>query len=53
MKTVKEINKIKVPIVAIDPSLAKYHNKTLFPDKLAKANEILKTAKLPNKKHRS
>jgi hypothetical protein len=53
MKTVQELNKSNVPIVAIDPSLAKYRDKTLFPDKLAKANKMLKTAKLPNKKHRS
>jgi hypothetical protein len=53
MKTVQELNKSKVPIVAIDPSLAKYRDKTPFPEKLAKANKMLKTAKLPNKKHRS
>ena len=53
MKTIQELNKSKVPIVAIDPSLGKYRDKTPFPEKLAKANEMLKTAKLPNKKHRS
>jgi len=53
MKTIQELNKSKVPIVAIDPSLEKYRDKTPFPDKLAKANKTLKTAKLPNKKHRS
>ena len=53
MKTVKELNKSKLPIVRIDPSLEQYRDKSLFPEKLAKANEMLKTAKLPNKKQRS
>jgi hypothetical protein len=53
MKTIQELNKSKVPIVAIDPSLDKYRDKTPFPEKLAKANKMLKTAKLPSKKHRS
>jgi hypothetical protein len=38
-----------VPIVCIDPSLGKYRDNTPFPEKLAKANEMLKTAKLPGK----
>jgi len=50
MKTIQEINNRKVPIVRIDPSLEKYRDKTPYPEKLAKANEMLKTAKLPNKK---
>lgn len=47
MKTVKKPDNNKVPAVIIDPSLDKYHGKVLFPEKLAKANEMLKTAKLP------
>ena len=50
MKTVQELNNSKVPIVRIDPSLEQYRDKVLFPEKLAKANEMLKMAKLPNKK---
>jgi hypothetical protein len=50
MKTVQELNKRKVPIVAIDPSLDKYRDKIMFPDKLEKANQMLRTAKLPSKK---
>ena len=50
MKTVHELNKRKVPIVRIDASLEKFRNTVLFPEKLAKANEMLKTAKLPSKK---
>ena len=51
MKTVKQLNKSKLPIVRIDPSLEQYRDKSLFPEKLAKANEMLKTATLPNKKN--
>jgi hypothetical protein len=50
MKTVQELNNRKVPIVAIDPSLDKHRDKIMFPDKLEKANKMLKTAKLPPKK---
>ena len=53
MKKAEDLNKSKVPIVRIDPSLNQYRDKILFPDKLAKANELLKTAKLPKRKHRS
>jgi hypothetical protein len=53
MKTVKELNDSKVPIVRIDPSLERYRDVVLFPEKLAKANEMLKKAKLPNKKRHS
>ena len=52
MKTVGELNNSKIPIVRIDPSLEKYRNKILIPEKFVKANEILKTTKLPNTKHR-
>ena len=54
MKTMLEINKKKVPAVRIDPSLDKYDNVVLFPEKLAKANEQLKKSgfpKLTDKKH--
>jgi len=53
MKKIEELNKSKVPVVRIDPSLDQYREKVLFPDKLAKANEMLKTAKLPKKKRRN
>jgi hypothetical protein len=49
MKTVQELNSRKVPIVRIDPTLEKYRDNTPFPDKLDKANKMLKTAKLPSK----
>ena len=47
MKIKKEIKKRKIPIVAIDKSLDVLDNKTLFPDKLEKANEMLRKIGLP------
>lgn len=44
---IKELNKRKVPIVKIDKSLNKYNDVVLFPDKLEKANEMLRTIGLP------
>ncbi len=53
MKTVKELNKRKIPIITIDESLEKYKDKIICPEKLHKANEMLKTANLPENKHHS
>lgn len=53
MKTVEKLNNRKVPIVTIDPALDKYRDIIMFPEKLEKANKMLKTAKLPPNKHRS
>ena len=50
MKKVEELNNSKVPIVAIDPALSKYRDKISFPQKLEKANKMLKAAKLPSRK---
>ena len=52
-KFIQDLNKSKVPIVIIDPSLEKYRDQILFPEKLARAEELLKNAKLPENKHRS
>jgi hypothetical protein len=46
-KVIKELEKRKTPIVRIDKSLDKYRNVVLFPDKLEKANEMLRTVGLP------
>jgi len=46
MKT-EELNKRKTPIVIIDKTLEKYKGKNLFPEKLAKANDVLKRIGLP------
>ncbi|MEM9832220.1 MAG: hypothetical protein AAF944_16425 [Bacteroidota bacterium] len=51
MKTAKELNNRKIPIVTIDKSLEKYRDKVICPDKLDKANRMLTTAKLPKSKH--
>ena len=45
--TIEELNKRKTPIVVIDNSLNKYKNIVLFPEKLAKANDVLKRIGLP------
>lgn len=47
MNIKKELEKRKIPIVAIDSSLDELDNKTLFPEKLKKANEMLKNVGLP------
>lgn len=48
--TVDQINKSKLPIIVFDKKLEKFRGKTLFPEKLAKANEVLSKAELPKKK---
>ena len=45
--TIEELNKRKTPIVTIDKSLEKFKGKVLFPEKLEKANEVLKRIGLP------
>lgn len=47
MKTMPATKDSKVPVVRIDPALDKYDNVVLFPEKLAKANELLKKAGPP------
>ena len=47
MKTIKELNNKKLPIVRIDNSLEKYKNMPIFQDKVDKANEVLKSVGLP------
>ena len=50
MKVIEEIKKRKIPIVRVDESLNKYDDKILFPDKLEKANEMLKKTGLPKQR---
>ncbi len=53
-KKIEQLNKSKVPIVAIDSSLNKYQESVLFPKKLSPAEEKLSGLKLPAiKKHSS
>jgi hypothetical protein len=47
MKTIKELNDKKIPIVRIDNSLKKYKKMPLFQDKIDNANEALRTIGLP------
>ena len=47
MKIINELKKRKTPIVKIDSSLNKFDDKILFPEKLEKANEMLKKVGLP------
>jgi hypothetical protein len=47
MNVPEEIKKRKTPIVRIDTSLNKYDDMILFPDKLEKANEMLRKIGLP------
>ncbi|MGN6495180.1 MAG: hypothetical protein ACTHLE_24545 [Agriterribacter sp.] len=53
MKNVQDLKKKKSPIVVIDPALDKHHEKIMFPEKLKRVNKMLKTAKLPARKHQS
>jgi hypothetical protein len=47
MKITNELKKRNIPIVTIDNSLNKLDEKVLFPEKLVKANEMLKKVGLP------
>jgi hypothetical protein len=47
MKIITELKKRKIPIVKIDKSLNKYDDIVLFPDKLEKANAMLRKVGLP------
>lgn len=47
MKITNELKKRKIPIVKVDKSLDKFDDKILFPEKLKKANEMLKKIGLP------
>ena len=48
--TIKQLNTSKVPIIVFDKALEKFRDKILFPEKLAKANEILAKVELPKNK---
>jgi hypothetical protein len=51
--TLEEIKKRKTPIVIIDKTLNELNNIVLFPDKLEKANKMLKTVGLPKTDNKS
>jgi hypothetical protein len=50
MKTIDELNKSKVPLIVFDKKLEQFRDKVLFPEKLAKAKEILQKVGLPKMK---
>ncbi len=45
---INELDKKKKPIVIIDKSLGFYKGKILFPEKVARTNEMLKRVGLPD-----
>lgn len=47
MQIAIELKNRKIPIVRVDSSLNVYDDKILFPDKLEKANAMLKKTGLP------
>ncbi len=48
--TIEQLNNSKIPIIVFDKKLEQFRGKTLFPEKLARANEKLSMAELPQKK---
>ena len=50
MKAIKELNRSKAPVVRIDERLDKYDKVILGPEKVARANEMLRTIGLPKTK---
>ena len=49
MTTIHKSNKNKLPIAKIDQSLERLRGKNLFPEKLAKANEVIARVGIPKK----
>jgi hypothetical protein len=47
MNKITEIKERKIPIVRVDKSLNNYDDKVIFPDKLEKANEMLRKIGIP------
>lgn len=50
MTKIEQLNNSKVPVIVFDKRLEKFRNKILFPEKLAKAIEIIAKVGLPKKK---
>lgn len=49
MKKIEQLNNSKVPVIVFDKKLEQFRNRILFPEKLAKANDILAKVGLPKK----
>ncbi|WP_375560442.1 hypothetical protein ACE193_22555 [Bernardetia sp. OM2101] len=48
MKKIEELNNSKIPIIVIDKKIERFKGKTLFPEKLERANEIIAKYGLPD-----
>jgi hypothetical protein len=48
--TTSQSKSTKVPVIVIDKSLERFTDKVLFPESLARANEILARVGLPKKR---
>ncbi len=51
--TIEKLNSSKIPIIVFDKKLEKFRDKILFPEKLAKAQEILSRGGLPKRKNKT
>ena len=49
MKKIEQLNNSKIPVIVFDKKLEQFRNKVLFPEKLAKAKDILSKVGLPKK----
>ena len=47
MRTIKELQEKKTPIIKIDKSLEKYKTMPIFQDKVDNANDVLRKVGLP------
>ena len=47
MITIEKLNNSKVPIIVFDKKLEQFRDKNMFPEKLAKAKEIIAKVGLP------
>lgn len=50
--TIEQLNQSKVPIIVFDKKLEQFRDKVLFPEKLARAKELLSKVGLPKKKYK-
>ena len=51
--TIEELNASNIPIIVFDKKLEELRDKVLFPEKLAKANEILLSVGMPKEYYES
>lgn len=51
--TIEELNASNIPIIVFDKKLEELRDKSLFPEKLAKANEILLSVGMPKEYYES